>query len=83
MISNLVGNLFLLTPLGIILKTKIKNRKQFILVSFIILFSIETTQLFLKVGSFDIDDVLLNSLGLFVGYLIYKKYKQKGQRNLS
>jgi hypothetical protein len=75
-ISNLLGNLFLLMPLGIMLKTKIKSLKLYILTCVILLFSVELIQLIFKVGSFDIDDMILNSFGLLIGYLVYQ-YKQK------
>lgn len=32
---------------------------------------IETTQLIFRVGSFDVDDLLLNTLGGALGYLAY------------
>ncbi|WP_088013275.1 VanZ family protein [Gottfriedia acidiceleris] len=78
-ISNLLGNLLLLMPLGIILKTKIKSIKLSILTGVIILFSVEIIQFIFKVGSFDIDDMILNSFGLLIGYLIYQ-YKQKAYK---
>ena len=32
---------------------------------------VEIVQLFSKVGSFDVDDILLNTLGVFVGYVLF------------
>ena len=32
---------------------------------------IEIIQLYTKIGVFDVDDIILNTLGGFVGYLIY------------
>lgn len=42
------------------------------LLSFILSLLIETTQLVFKVGSFDVDDLLLNSIGGILGYLAYR-----------
>ena len=33
---------------------------------------IETVQLVCKVGSFDVDDLLLNTIGGIVGYIFYR-----------
>ena len=33
---------------------------------------VETIQLVTKVGSFDVDDMMLNTLGAFLGYVIFK-----------
>ena len=33
--------------------------------------AVETVQLFSKVGAFDVDDILLNAIGGFVGWLCY------------
>jgi glycopeptide antibiotics resistance protein len=33
---------------------------------------VEVTQLVTRVGSFDVDDLLLNTIGGILGYLIYK-----------
>jgi glycopeptide antibiotics resistance protein len=50
--------------------------------SFIIFFSgvlvLETLQLLLRRGSFDIDDFILNSLGFFIGYGLYRIFKSWG-----
>ena len=36
---------------------------------------IETAQLLMKVGAFDVDDIFLNTLGGLVGYILMKLTK--------
>ena len=33
---------------------------------------IESVQLILKVGSFDVDDMILNTMGVIIGYIVFK-----------
>ena len=35
-------------------------------------FGIETAQLLIKVGAFDVDDIFLNTLGGCLGYIIFR-----------
>ena len=39
--------------------------------AFMLSLSIEIIQLFTKVGCFDVDDLLLNTLGGLIGYIIF------------
>ena len=50
--------------------------KNVILIGFLISLSIEFTQLFLK-RTTDIDDLILNTLGVIIGLLISKRIKNK------
>ena len=76
-IINLVGNVICFMPFGFLLPTIFKSRvfKNIISVTFMAaIFSmiIETCQLLLKVGAFDVDDILLNTIGGFLGYILLK-----------
>jgi glycopeptide antibiotics resistance protein len=72
-IFNLVGNIGVFVPFGLLIPLITKNR---LYKSFIIFFSgvlvLETLQLLLRRGSFDIDDFILNSIGFFIGYGFYR-----------
>jgi glycopeptide antibiotics resistance protein len=70
---NLVGNVALLVPLGLLLPLAFKNItwKQSLLIAIASGLAIETLQTILKVGIFDIDDVILNALGVMVGYWMF------------
>lgn len=67
---NLAGNLALLFPLGFLLPDGFiyLRRAQIFYVAFFTALSIETIQALFKIGIFDVDDVLLNGLGLIGGY---------------
>ena len=70
---NIGGNILAFVPFGFILPKLNKHTHHLIvivLVSFLLSFSIEIVQLFTKVGSFDVDDLLLNTTGGFIGYLV-------------
>ncbi len=66
------GNLLYFTPAGFYIKV-IKNRIKplvFILLPITISASIELSQLIFKNGNCDIDDVILNSIGFYLGFAV-------------
>ncbi|WP_100407673.1 VanZ family protein [Bacillus solitudinis] len=75
-----IENFILLLPLGLylpLLFARYKNIKLTVLVAFWVTFSIEFMQLILgfTIGlhrMFNIDDIILNTMGAIVGYAIYK-----------
>ena len=72
---NVVGNIVVFMPLGAFLpKLFVRCRKLLTvaLLSLELSFVIEVTQLVTRVGSFDVDDLLLNTIGGILGYLIYR-----------
>ena len=74
-INNTLGNILIFIPLGIFLPILFKKYRSFSQVfigSLTISFTIEVVQFFLQIGQFDIDDVILNTTGGIVGYLIIK-----------
>ena len=40
--------------------------------AYLLSFSIEAAQLLLRAGSCDVDDLILNSFGAFLGYLLFQ-----------
>lgn len=69
---NVVGNVAVFVPFGIAVPYLLGMRLIRFTLSFIAaLFVIEFLQLVLRRGSFDIDDVLLNTIGAIIGYFIY------------
>ncbi|MBG9454645.1 hypothetical protein ABE61_11430 [Lysinibacillus sphaericus] len=74
-IINLLGNLLIFTPMGFLLPLLSKKcRKAWIVIciGFISSLAVETIQFIFTVGSADIDDLILNTLGAWLGYLAYK-----------
>lgn len=71
---NLVGNVAGFLPFGFILPVLCRKRPSLLMVGFmgfLLSLSAETLQLTGKVGSFDVDDMLLNTAGAVLGYLIF------------
>lgn len=74
---NLAGNVVAFIPFGMFLPWLYgKCRKLLLTALFSFEFSlfVETVQLVCKVGSFDVDDILLNTLGGVLGFLGYRLY---------
>lgn len=71
--TNLFGNVLIFVPFGFFLPMASRYRSFFaaIFYSFGLSLCVETFQLFTKVGSFDVDDLLLNTLGGTVGYIVF------------
>lgn len=73
-VLNLVGNVVAFIPFGLILpmsrKTQIGFASVFILTAAFSMI-IETLQLYYQLGVFDVDDILLNTAGGILGYIIY------------
>ena len=83
MINN-VGNITAFAPFGFILPIiSRRSRKWYNTVMFGFVFSLilETLQLVSRVGSFDVDDMLLNTLGAAIGFLSHR-FIQKARQHI-
>ena len=72
---NLLGNLIVLMPLGLLLCLLFKKQnkfKNYLITILLIVLGVEITQLLTTSGAFDIDDIILNTLGAINIFLIYK-----------
>ncbi len=70
---NIFGNILAFVPCGYLLPRTLRHCDSFLgtaLIGFLISFIIESTQYILRVGSFDVDDLLLNTVGVMLGYLL-------------
>jgi len=82
-IINLAGNVLLFVPAGWLLPRLWKPMRNFFLFFLTCALSIllvETVQLFTLLGSFDVDDVILNLAGMllgFIGYHIFAALRKK------
>ena len=75
---NIFGNIGMFMPFGILLTLLFSLKKAFII--FIIgVLTLETAQLISRRGVFDVDDIILNSIGFLTGYAIIKIIK-RGRR---
>lgn len=72
-IANLAGNVIGFMPFGFlvpILSRKFLNLKVIALATFCLSLAFELTQLIFRFGSFDVDDLILNTLGGMLGYFV-------------
>lgn len=71
--KNLAGNMIGFVPFGIMLPLlfeKARNIRTVFFATLILSLTFELIQLVFKFGIFDVDDLLLNTLGGVVGYLL-------------
>lgn len=84
-INNIIGNIIIFIPLGLLAPFLVLKKYEFwaslkisLLASFGISLLFEVIQLLTYFGSFDVDDLLLNTLGgvfgFFIGYLFINLY---------
>lgn len=73
MFTNLFGNVIIFVPFGFFMPMASKYRSFLTTMfsSFGLSLCVETFQLVTKVGSFDVDDLLLNTIGGVAGYLVF------------
>ena len=70
-LANLFGNLVLFLPAGFLLPCLWKRLRRFggtFLTVLCVILAVECLQLLLRIGSFDIDDFILNLAGASLGY---------------
>ncbi|RYY18037.1 MAG: VanZ family protein [Chitinophagaceae bacterium] len=73
-VGNLLGNILGFIPFGILVPMLYRQMaafKQIILAALGLSLIFEIIQLVLVLGSFDVDDLLLNTIGAGIGYYIY------------
>ena len=71
-LSNLAGNVIGFLPFGVLFPLLFRTKPYLLITVFFgFLFSLglELAQWFMAVGSFDVDDLLLNTLGVLLGYV--------------
>lgn len=90
---NLAGNVIAFMPFGTFLPTFFARCRKFFFTvwySFELSLTVELLQLIFKVGSFDVDDLLLNTIGGLFGFFVYvviarlfsqKQHRQGGKEN--
>lgn len=71
-IINLLGNIIMFIPFGLLrwINHKYNNFNTLIFHFLSTMVILEALQYFTKMGVFDIDDLLLNSLGIWIGYYV-------------
>lgn len=77
---NTVGNVGVFVPFGILMPLVFRRRTPVLMIAYfeVGLVALETAQLITKRGSFDVDDIMLNTIGALIGYVAYKIIKSGG-----
>ena len=73
-LRQLLINLFMLVPVGFLLPIIIKAKHKYLItmtLSLLLTTFIETMQLLIKCGSFEIDDIINNFIGAVLGMVLY------------
>lgn len=89
--ANLGGNVLLFVPLGVflpLLAAPLRVWWKALLAVFAILVLVELAQLVTRLGSCDVDDLLLNFLGAALGWLLWRwgkntVFREKGTHSAS
>lgn len=72
--DQFVGNMLAFVPFGYFLPYLFKGLNSFhrvLLWSLVLTLSVEVSQFLFRVGAFDVDDLLLNTIGGELGYLLF------------
>ncbi|MBR2801600.1 MAG: VanZ family protein [Erysipelotrichaceae bacterium] len=76
---NLFGNILLFLPYGYLLPKLFPSCRRAVLLlalTLLVILGVETLQLLTLRGIFDVDDILLNVLGVFSGYVLWRLSKR-------
>ncbi|MDO4224317.1 MAG: VanZ family protein [Bergeyella zoohelcum] len=75
-IINILGNIIMFMPFGALswLNPKWANFKTLVIHFLSVMVVIEAVQYFARRGVFDVDDLLLNTFGLWLGFLLHRKW---------
>ncbi len=71
---NILGNVIAFMPFGALIRWVINDRVRWFeatFYTFLFSLTVELIQLIGKVGVFDVDDIILNTIGGFFGFLVY------------
>ena len=71
---NLIGNVIGFMPFGFMLpmiSNHFRKWYRVLLYGFFLTLLVESVQLFSGIGIFDVDDIILNTLGALLGYFVY------------
>ncbi|MCH5263258.1 MAG: VanZ family protein [Lachnospiraceae bacterium] len=74
-IKNLVGNIVVFVPFGFLLPMGFEAMRKYhrtFLTGLVYILIVELVQFICMLGAFDVDDIILNSIGVSCGYVIFK-----------
>lgn len=77
---NILGNIIPFVPMGFLIPMAFPSQRKItktLILSLLIICSVEILQYVTFLGVFDIDDIILNLLSCFIGYNFFIVYKKK------
>ncbi len=81
LLANVGGNIMLFVPFGIILfNIGVQNRPKAFLTGLLCSFIIESLQILTYVGNFDVDDIIWNTTGTLIGFVVWQEWVNRTQR---
>lgn len=84
-IVNIFGNVLAFVPFGFFLPIISEENRSFFataLYSFELSLGVELVQLSFQVGIFDVDDIMMNTFGCVLGYILFFLFRKKLSRLL-
>ncbi len=75
---NLAGNIAMFVPIGLFLpyfRKKYRKLRYFLPAVIFMISCVEVIQLFTLLGSCDVDDLIFNVIGAFLGFLIFSIFR--------
>ncbi|WP_407948495.1 VanZ family protein [Peribacillus faecalis] len=76
---NIFGNIIPFIPMGFILPMAFSSQRTLtktMMTCFLIICGIEIFQYVSRLGSFDVDDIILNIFSCFIGFILFRTYQQ-------
>jgi len=75
LITNVFGNIGMFVPFGFLglIFPEFGNFKRLMFSFLSILVVVESLQYFTRLGVFDVDDIVLNSFGVLIGFLVFRR----------
>lgn len=73
---NLAANIGLFIPFGIFLRLRTSNKLILAILPFLLVSTIEIGQYLSRRGSLDVDDLILNVFGFYIGYALYRWFEK-------
>lgn len=77
LLRNILGNIVVFMPMGYFLPALFKNQRKmsvFLVTLVIMILCVESIQVLLRIGSGDIDDLMLNMIGGIIMFIVFKCY---------
>ncbi|MBF1305240.1 MAG: VanZ family protein [Oribacterium sinus] len=83
-LENLLGNIIGFCPLGFLLPRFSKRCRMYwyntVMSGYLLSFGVEAIQLIFRAGSCDVDDIILNTLGTALGYVLFRLIQRERRR---